>query len=196
MRFVCRIVRSLWNLTATSARSTAADVPVKFQSDAIIYTTNLAASRLHEILQWDVLSDIETVPGFRFDSDPITATDGSMISTEKCEFGLDPGLDTGTRHSAEKTMHWIRHWNFLVVGSDISGLKPHEHTDEARNGRSPPGLHGPQKQSQFYKLCNKTITKLLYHRLPTFLRQRIPIFRNIQIHISREIIAKVRRLAQ
>ena len=47
------------------------------------------------------------------------------------------------------------------------------------------GLHSPQKQSQFYKLCNKTITKLLYHRLPTFLRQRTPIFRNIQIHISR-----------
>ena len=31
--------------------STAAEVPVKFQSDAIIKTTNLAASRLHEILR-------------------------------------------------------------------------------------------------------------------------------------------------
>ena len=47
-----------------------------------------------------VLSDIEKVPrpGFRFDSEPIPATDGRMISTEKCEFALD----TGTRHSAEK----------------------------------------------------------------------------------------------
>ena len=99
VRFVCRIVRSLWNLTATWARTTAADVPVKFQSDAIIYTTNFAASRLHEILKWDVLLDTETVPGFRFDSDPIPATDGGTISTEKCEFGLD----TGTRHSAEKS---------------------------------------------------------------------------------------------
>ena len=58
-----------------------------------------------------------------------------------------------------------------------------------------PGLHSPQKQSQFYKLCNETVTKLLYHRLPTFLRQRTPIFCNIQIHISREIIAKLRHLA-
>ena len=74
-------------------------MPVKFQSDAIIYITNLAVSRLNDILQWDVLSDIETVPGFRFDSDPIPATDGEMISAEKCEFGLD----TGTRHSAEKS---------------------------------------------------------------------------------------------
>ena len=31
--------------------SRAAEVPVKFQSDAIIWTTNLVALRLHEILQ-------------------------------------------------------------------------------------------------------------------------------------------------
>ena len=37
--------------------SGAAEVPV--QSDAIIQTTNLMASRLHEILRYDVLSDIE-----------------------------------------------------------------------------------------------------------------------------------------
>ena len=62
-----------------------------------------------------VLSDIEKVPrpGFRFDSEPIPATDGRMISTEKCEFALD----TGTRHSAEKkAMHQLSHRNILVVG--------------------------------------------------------------------------------
>ena len=42
--------------------STAAEVPVKFQSDRTILHTNLAASRLCEILQLDVLSDIETSP--------------------------------------------------------------------------------------------------------------------------------------
>ena len=57
-----------------------------------------------------------------------------------------------------------------------------------RNGRSPPGL--------IYKPCNKTITKQLYHRLPTFLMQRTPIYRNIKIHISCEIIAKLRHLAR
>ena len=34
--------------------SRAVDVPVKFQSHALIQTTNLAASRLHEILRWDI----------------------------------------------------------------------------------------------------------------------------------------------
>ena len=38
-------------------------LPVKFQSDRTILNTNLAASRLCEILQWDVLSDIETAGG-------------------------------------------------------------------------------------------------------------------------------------
>ena len=42
--------------------STAAEVPVKFQSDRKIIHTNLAASRLCEILWWDILSDIETGP--------------------------------------------------------------------------------------------------------------------------------------
>ena len=42
--------------------STAADVPVKFQSDAMIETANPAASRLHEVLRQDALSDIETEP--------------------------------------------------------------------------------------------------------------------------------------
>ena len=42
--------------------STAAEVPVKFQSDRIILNTNLAASRLNEILRKDVFSDIETGP--------------------------------------------------------------------------------------------------------------------------------------
>ena len=40
--------------------STAAEVPVKFQSDRTILNSNLAASRLYEILRKDVFSDIET----------------------------------------------------------------------------------------------------------------------------------------
>ena len=44
--------------------STAAEVPVKFQSDRTILNTNLAASRLDEILRKDVFSDIETGPWF------------------------------------------------------------------------------------------------------------------------------------
>ena len=43
-------------------RSTAAEVPLKFQSDRTILNTNLAASRLDEILRKDVFSDIETGP--------------------------------------------------------------------------------------------------------------------------------------
>ena len=41
---------------------TAAEVPVKFQSDRTILNTNLTASRLYEILRKDVFSDIETGP--------------------------------------------------------------------------------------------------------------------------------------
>ena len=44
--------------------STAAEVPVKFQSDRTILNTNLVASRLYEILRKDVFSDIETGPGY------------------------------------------------------------------------------------------------------------------------------------
>ena len=44
--------------------SIAADVPVKFQSDTTILSTNLVASRLHEILRKDVFSDIETGPWY------------------------------------------------------------------------------------------------------------------------------------
>ena len=43
-RFVFRIVRLLWNLTVMHISSSAADVPVKFQSNTIIYTINLAYS--------------------------------------------------------------------------------------------------------------------------------------------------------
>ena len=47
--------------------STAAEVPVKFQSDWTILNTNLAASILYEILRKDVFSDIETGPrSFRY----------------------------------------------------------------------------------------------------------------------------------
>ena len=42
--------------------STAAEVPVKFQSDQTILNTNLAASRLYEILRKDIFSGIETGP--------------------------------------------------------------------------------------------------------------------------------------
>ena len=42
--------------------SNVAAVPVKFQSDRTILNTNLAASRLYEILRKDVFSDIETEP--------------------------------------------------------------------------------------------------------------------------------------
>ena len=42
--------------------STAAEVPVKFQSDRTILNTNLAASRHYEILRKDVFPDIETGP--------------------------------------------------------------------------------------------------------------------------------------
>ena len=42
--------------------SNAVEVPVKFQSDRTILNTNLAASRLYEILRKDVFSDIETGP--------------------------------------------------------------------------------------------------------------------------------------
>ena len=45
--------------------STAAEVPVKFQSDRTILNTNLAASRLYEILRKEVFSDIETGPCVR-----------------------------------------------------------------------------------------------------------------------------------
>ena len=43
----------------------ATDVPVKFQSDRTFLNTNLAASRLCQILQEDVLLDIETGPWIR-----------------------------------------------------------------------------------------------------------------------------------
>ena len=45
--------------------SSAADGPVKFQNDTTIQSTNLAASRLYEILRKDVFSDIETGPRTR-----------------------------------------------------------------------------------------------------------------------------------
>ena len=47
VRLVVLITASLWNLTGSSA----AEVAVKFKSERTILNTNLAASRLHEILQ-------------------------------------------------------------------------------------------------------------------------------------------------
>ena len=43
----------------------AAEMLIKFQSDAIIITSNLAASRLHEILRWDVRPLSEWRPSTR-----------------------------------------------------------------------------------------------------------------------------------
>ena len=99
----------------------------------------------------------------------------------------------------EKAMYQISHRNFWWYAQIFRDSRPPWQVSDTEMdvaSGSPPGLHGPQKQSQFYKLCNKTITKLLYHRLPTFLRQRTPLFRNIQIHISREIIAELQHLAR
>ena len=39
--------------------SSASEIPVKFQSDTIISTSDIAASSLHELLQWGVLSPSE-----------------------------------------------------------------------------------------------------------------------------------------
>ena len=60
--------------------STAAEVHVKFQSDAIVQTTNLAASRLHKILRSDVLSDIETRPG----TSPATFHHSHVNTSDHC----------------------------------------------------------------------------------------------------------------
>ena len=46
-----------WHISSTTAK-----VPVKFPSDRITFIANLAASRLYEILQKDVLLDIEMKP--------------------------------------------------------------------------------------------------------------------------------------
>ena len=60
-----------------------------------------------------------------------------------------------------------------------TGIAPITGIRGSRNRHSQPSLHGPRILSQFYKSYNKIITKLLYHRLPTFLRERTPIFHNI-----------------
>ena len=52
-RFVFRIVQLLWNLTVMHIGSSAADVPVKFQSNTIIYAINLADSSVW-IRVWSV----------------------------------------------------------------------------------------------------------------------------------------------
>ena len=44
-RFGFRLFQFLWNMTGTSA-GVAAEMPVRFQSDMIILTSNLSASRL------------------------------------------------------------------------------------------------------------------------------------------------------
>ena len=69
----------------------AAEVPVKFQSDRKILNTNLAASRLYEILRKDVFSDIETGPtfglkSFRYEGDKVW---NNIPSQMKCASSLN-----------------------------------------------------------------------------------------------------------
>ena len=65
--FVFIIVRSLWNVTSTSAAVLPMCLSnfkaIKFQSDRAIFNTNLAVSRLCEILH--VLWDIKTGPWYQ-----------------------------------------------------------------------------------------------------------------------------------
>ena len=63
----CRILAGILNYHIAlkfnrHTGNSAADVSVKFQSDRTISNTNLPASGLRDILQWDALSDIETGP--------------------------------------------------------------------------------------------------------------------------------------
>ena len=51
-------VSELQNMDLRRLGSSAGDTPVKFQSDRIIWTTNLTASCLCEILRLDVLSTV------------------------------------------------------------------------------------------------------------------------------------------
>ena len=63
VRLVVWTIVSLWNLTGTSAAvfgSSAAEVPIKFQSDQTNLNTNLVASSLHEILWQDILLDFRS----------------------------------------------------------------------------------------------------------------------------------------
>ena len=52
-RFGLRPFQSLWNVNRHLA-SSATEMPVKFQRDTTIVSYNLAASKCHEIWQWDV----------------------------------------------------------------------------------------------------------------------------------------------
>ena len=60
--------------------STAAEVPVKFQSDRTILNTNLVASRLYEILRKDVFRHIWPVFG-AFPWNLFSVTGNMAIST-------------------------------------------------------------------------------------------------------------------
>ena len=160
MRFVWRIVWSLWNLTATSA----ALLPICLSNFKVMRSFKLPISWLRDFTR--------------------SYSETSYQILKRC---IVTGQDSDSIQIRFRLL--TGGWFQLKSTPAVVGFG-------YRNGRSPPGLHGPQKQRQFYKPCNKTITKLLYHRLPTFLRQRTPIFHNIQIHISWEIIAKLRHLAR
>ena len=146
MRFVCRIVRSVWNLTATSA----ALLPMCLSNFKVMRQFILPISRLRDdILQWDVLSHIRTVQGFRFDSDSIPATDGRMISTENANSASTPAH--GTRR--KKAMHQINHRKGgggtrtgFIRGCAAPGSEPLPYFRESRTPKTYPILgksHNP-----------------------------------------------------
>ena len=93
-------------------------MPVKFQSDAIIYTTNLAASRLHKILQWDTsyqilkrCQDSDSIP-IRF-----WLLTGGWFQLKSANSASTPAH--GTRR--EKAMHQISHrnlWRYAQIFRD------------------------------------------------------------------------------
>ena len=60
-------------------------MPVKFHSDTTIYSTNLVASRLYEILLKYVFSDIETGPRCTVSQTVIGSTSRNVV-TQCAEF--------------------------------------------------------------------------------------------------------------
>ena len=82
--------------------STAAEVPVKFQSDRTILDTNLAASRLYEILRKDVFSDIETGP--------------RVFLIQHC---LTHYINWLSLFSQSNANHRITHWASISYYSDV-----------------------------------------------------------------------------
>ena len=89
-RFEFRIVWSLWNFDRHLGNSTAEE-PVKFQSDAIIQTSNVAALRRHEILRQSVSSDVWTELFWPDSTTPMIAANGFVLNpnaTPDTDFSL------------------------------------------------------------------------------------------------------------